>query len=55
MINCGFQINKKIKDNEAEKRQGLIEIMEQECIYVIRQKGRKLLGFGQSVDLKLTK
>ena len=49
---CGFEINKEIKRNEAEKWWGLIESI---YIYIIKQRGRKIFGFGQSVDLKLTK
>ena len=45
-------INKEIKRNEAEKWWGLIKSI---YIYIIRQWGRKILGFGRSVDLNLTK
>ena len=50
-MKCGFEINKEIKRNEAEKWWVLIKCY----ICMIRQWGRKILTFGRSVDLKLTK
>ena len=50
-MKCGFEINKEIKRNEAEKWWVLIKCY----ICMIRQSGRKILSFGRSVDLKLTK
>ena len=54
-MKCGFEINKEIKGNEAEKWWVLKECLDLVFVCMIRQSGRKILGFRQSVDLKLTK